>query len=90
MDRPFVYLSTDEGPVLINLFQIVKVTMPTETEDKITFHMSDGRFSTFNGAEIVLRIVMLLKQYTIDVYGQHLPLANFEDELTEAKAKAQS
>jgi len=83
MDHPFIHFSTDEGTIAINLLQVARVTIPKGREDQITLHTSDGVANTFHGEELVMRIVMLLRQYTMDVKGKMLPLANFDDELEE-------
>lgn len=89
MNHFFVHFPTEEGTVVINLNQIVKITVPKGKEDEITLHMSDQSAHTFHGEELVLRIVMLTRQFAIDLHGQILTLANFDHELAELKNKKQ-
>jgi hypothetical protein len=86
MDRPFVHISTEEGPLLLNLSQIVNVTSPKGKEDELTLHMSNGHSFTFHD-DLVDRLVVLLQQYTIDTRGKILPIANIDEEVERELAK---
>jgi hypothetical protein len=57
----FVYLSFQEGEVLLNLNQIVFVR--DISDEQITLELSNGRSITIHGAEPVTRIVLLLAKY---------------------------
>ncbi len=73
-DNPlFIYLSFDEGEVLLNLRHIVQVH--SITQDELTLEMSDGKTITVHGSESVLRIIALLSQYAIIPEG--VPLSDF-------------
>jgi hypothetical protein len=85
MDHPFIHFSSEEGTVVINLLQVTRVTIPKGREDQVTLHTSDGVANTFHGEELAIRITNLIRQYTMDVKGKILPLANFDDELEELK-----
>ena len=69
----FIYLTFQEGEVLLNLNQIVMVR-DIGTEE-ITLEMSNGKTVTVHGSEPVARIAGLLGQYAMIPEG--VPLAEF-------------
>jgi hypothetical protein len=69
-DPLFIYFTSDEGPFLLNLYQIVRVD--DITDDQITLHTSDGVSNTLHGKQAVESIVQLLTQYTMAMDGRPL------------------
>jgi hypothetical protein len=61
--------------------------MPKGQEQEIVLHMSNGKVDTFHGEELVNRLVILFQQYSCDIYGKLLPIANLDDEIARGLAK---
>jgi hypothetical protein len=72
-DPLFIYFPSDEGPSLLNLYQIVRVD--GITDDRITVHTSDGTSNNLCGKEAVEKLMALFAEYTMTVDGQPLPEA---------------
>ncbi len=72
-DPLFIYLPSDEGQLLINLYQIVRVD--GITEDSLTVHTSDGTSNTLHGKEAVEKLIALFAEYAMTIEGKPLPEA---------------
>jgi hypothetical protein len=66
----FVQIDTTEGPIILNLRQIVAVH--DFSGDGATFRMSDGCNFHIHGADKVARIVGYIARETITVNGKPL------------------
>jgi hypothetical protein len=69
----FIYLSFQEGEVLLNLNQIVFVR--DISDEQITLDLSNGREVTIHGESAVTRVIGLLAKYSAIPEGT--PLAQF-------------
>jgi hypothetical protein len=72
-DPLFIYFPSDEGPFLLNLYQVVRVD--GITDDHITVHTSDGISNTLHGKEAVEKLIALFAEYTMTIDGKPLPEA---------------
>jgi hypothetical protein len=68
MDKTFIFAGSDQGEILINIYQIVRVDCMTD--DAISLHMSDGSSYNMHGTEAVTKIISLLCEQAMTLDGE--------------------
>ena len=68
MDKQFIHLATDNGELLLNLYQIVRIS--SITDESITIDMSDGEPITLHGKEEIDWIMELFHAVTMTIDGR--------------------
>lgn len=85
MDYTFIYLPSEEGEILLNVNQIVRVD--GLTNDKVVLHTSDGHTIHIHGSDYVSKLISLLVDQAVELDGRPLSEVFAEADLESSKLR---